>query len=86
MTGHVLDLYKQEGLNAGMDLVIAKPMHVSDLKYIFSKFNIQIFSDSWKSINYMWIITPTLLYYKQKIKFFNFFYHNKKHNYFQHQK
>ena len=26
VTGHVLDLYKQEGIKAGMDEVLAKPI------------------------------------------------------------
>ena len=35
VTGHALDLYKEEGIKAGMDEVMSKPLYLDDLKLVF---------------------------------------------------
>ena len=38
VTGHALDLYKQEGIKAGMDEVMSKPIYLDDLKEVLKKY------------------------------------------------
>ena len=44
VTGHALDLYRQEGIKAGMDEVMSKPIYIHDLKEIFKKYKIEMVS------------------------------------------
>ena len=42
VTGHAQDLYKQEGIKAGMDEVMSKPIYAADLKNLFSKYKLNL--------------------------------------------
>ena len=41
VTGHVLDSYKDEGRNAGMDDIIEKPLYAKAFKEMMKKYNIK---------------------------------------------
>ena len=40
VTGHILDDYKIEGLKAGMELVVPKPLYLRDFKLYLNKYGI----------------------------------------------
>ena len=40
VTGHILEDYKIEGLNAGMDLIVPKPLYSKDFKMYLKKYGI----------------------------------------------
>ena len=40
VTGHVLDSFKEQGKNAGMDEIISKPLYAGVLRKVMDKYNI----------------------------------------------